>query len=156
MVFSNYSVKVLVSGLITKRNRVTLRKVLPTVQTEKLLFGQARQSADKAEQFGQPADPGHSHAAGGGPVSHPVVTSHPVIEPGAVPAEGSVDIVEGSLVVTPAPAQGVSEQRVQPDLVGTKKGVDSQVESILQGKPVNDVPLRRGTRVRGQPDRYGS
>ena len=70
--FSNYSVKVSGSGLITKRNRATLRKVLPTVQIEKLLFGQAKQRADKAEQVGQPADPEHSRAAGGGPVSHPL------------------------------------------------------------------------------------
>ena len=59
------------------------------------------------------------------------MTSHPVIEPGAVPLEGSVDIVEDSLVVTPAPAQGVFDQRVQPDLGGAEKGVDSQVELTL-------------------------
>ena len=153
--FSNYSVKVSGSGLVTKRNRATLRKMLPTVQTEKLLFGQG-QRADKAEQVGQPVDPGHSRAAGGGPVSRPVVTSHPVIAPGAAPAEGSVVIDEDSLVVTPAPAQGVSEQRAQPVLVGTEKGLDSQVDLSLLGQPDSDVPLRRGTRVRVQPDRYGS
>ena len=75
------------SGLITKRNRATLRKVLPTVQIEKLLFGQAKQIADKAEQVVQPADPEHSRAAGGGPVSHPL------IEPGVLPAEGSIDLL---------------------------------------------------------------
>ena len=96
---SNYSVKVLGSGLITKHNRATMRKVLHTVQTGKVVFGQGqRQRADKAEQVGQPADPEHSRPTGGGFVSHPV------IEPGAVPAEGSVDIVD-SLVVTLATAQ---------------------------------------------------
>ena len=61
--------------------------------------------------------------------------SHPLIEPGALPAEGSVDFVE-DIVVTPAPAQEVSDQRVQPDLGGTEKGVESQVELTLLEKPV--------------------
>ena len=85
-----------------------------------------------------------------------MVASHPVIAPGAAPAEGSVFIDEDSLAVTPAPAQGVSEQRAQPVLVGAEKGVDSQVDLALLGKPDSDVPLRRGTRVQVQPDRYGS
>ena len=78
-----------------------------------------------------------------------------MIEPGALPAEGSVDFVE-DIVVTPAPAQGVSDQRVQPDLGGTEKGVESQVELTLLEKPVTEVPVRRGSRVRVQTDRYGS
>ena len=85
-----------------------------------------------------------------------MVASHPVIAPGAAPAEGSVITNEDSLAVTPAPAQGVSEQGAQPVLGGTEKGVDSQVDLALLGKPDSDVPLRRGTRVRVQPDRYGS
>ena len=87
---------------------------------------------------------------GGGPVSHPVVTSHPVIA--LRTAEGSVDIVENSLTVTPEPAQGVLEQQVQPVLRGTEKSVDSQVELILLGKLIDDVPLRMGTRVWRLPD----
>ena len=44
----------------------------------------------------------------------------------------------------------MSEQRAQPVLGGTEKGVDSQVDLALLGKPDSDVPLRRGTRVRVQ------
>ena len=113
---------------------------------------QVGQEDDESEQVGQPADPGHSCAVGGGPFSHPVVTNHPVIA--LRTAKGSVDIVEDSLTVTPEPAQGVLEQRVQPVLGGTEKSIDSQVELTLLGKPIDDVPLRRGTRVRRQPDRY--
>ena len=63
--------------MITRRNRASLRKVFPTVQIDELLFGQAKQRADKqradkAEQVVQPADSEHSCVAGGGPVSHPL------------------------------------------------------------------------------------
>ena len=114
-----------------------------------MLFGQGQraenaeqvgQRTDKAEHVGQPVDSGHSRAVGGGPVSHPEVTSHPVIAPGA--AEGSVDIVEDSHVVTPAPAQEDLEQQVQPVFGRKEKSVDSQVELTLLGKPDDDVPLQ--------------
>ena len=85
-----------------QKNRSTLQKFLRTLKTEKkMLFGQG-QRTDKAEHVGQPVDSGHSRAVGGGTVSHSEVTSHSMIAPGA--AEGSVDIVEDSHVVTPAPA----------------------------------------------------
>ena len=79
-----------------------------------------------------------------------------MIAPGAAPAEGSVVIDEDSLAVTPAPAQGVSEQRAQPVLGGTEKGVDSQVDLALLENPNSNVPLHRGTRIRVQPNRYGT
>ena len=68
-------------------------------------------------------------------------------------AKGSVDLVENGLVVTPSLAQEGLEQRVQPVLGDTENSVDSQVELTLLGKPVADVPLRRGARIRHQPDR---
>ena len=79
-----------------------------------------------------------------------------MIAPGAAPAEGLVFTKDDNLVVTPAPAQGVPEQRVQPVLGGIEMGVDSQVDLTLLEKPDSNVPLRRGTRIRVQPDRYGS
>ena len=78
-----------------------------------------------------------------------------MIAPGAAPAEGLVVTNEDSLVVTPAPAQGVPEQRAQPVLGGIEMGVDSQVDLTLLEKPDSNVPIRRGTRIRVQPDRYG-
>ena len=36
-----------------------------------------------------------------------------------------------SLAAIPSPAHGGSEQQVQPVLVGTEKGVDSQVDLAL-------------------------
>ena len=51
--FSNYTVKVSGSGLITKRNKATLQKVLPTVQTEKLLFGNVQRAVKRADRTGQ-------------------------------------------------------------------------------------------------------
>ena len=68
-------------------------------------------------------------------------------------AKGSVNLVENGLVGTPSLAQEGLEQRVQPVLGATKNSVDSQVELTLLGKPVADVSLRRGARIRKQPDR---
>ena len=145
--FSNYSVKVSGSGLITKHNRATLRKIPPRVQTEQLLLGQ-EQRADMTEGLGQSVSPVHSCAAAEGPVSHPAS--------GAAPTEGLVVNIEDSLVFTPDPAQGVPEQRAQPGLGGIEQGVGSQVDLTLLEKPDINVPLRRGTRIRVQTDRYGS
>ena len=144
-------------GLITNCNKATLRKILPTVQTFKLLFGQGMragnaeqvgQRTDKAEQVGQRADKTEqltqqpnlqdSRAAGVGPASHPPV-SHPRFAPGVGVAStvGSVKNVEDSLAVTPAPAQAESEHWVKPVLVGNEEGVGNQVDSALLGKRSN-------------------
>ena len=77
--FSNFSVRISGSGLITKCNRANLRKILPTVQTDSLIFGQGQNAvkrADRAEQVGQStaraelgtrlANLDHSRAVGGG------------------------------------------------------------------------------------------
>ena len=137
---------------------------MPSVPTEKLTFGQSQrvvkrvdraeqvgQRTDNAEQVGQPAEPEHSCAVGGTLVSRPEGTSHPVISPRT--AKGSVDLFEDGLVVTPSLTQEGLEQRVQPVLGDTENSVDSQVELTLLGKPVADIPLQRGAKIRQQPDR---
>ena len=100
------------------------------------------------EGLGQSVSPVHSCAAAEGPVSHPAS--------GAAPTEGLVVNIEDSLVFTPDPAQGVPEQRAQPGLGGIEQGVGSQVDLTLLEKPDINVPLRRGTRILVQTDRYGS
>ena len=70
-----------------------------------------------------------------------MVSSRPVTAPGVAPAEESVVSHDDSLVGT-LPTQGVSEQRVQPVLVGTEEGVESQVDSALLGKPNSNILLR--------------
>ena len=42
--FNSYSVRISGSGLITIRNRATLRKILPVVQTDNLVFGQGQKA----------------------------------------------------------------------------------------------------------------
>ena len=143
-----------------------MRKIQPTVQNENLLFGQGLR-AERAGRELRPVEPGHSLVLGAGtdghPVDHhpdqivksPVLSSHPLTTTVAAPAKGSVDIHENGHVVT-QPAQGVTEQRVQPAPMSTERGVGSdQVDSALLGKPDCSNVLRRGTRVHVQPDRYG-
>ena len=85
-----------------------------------------------------------------------MLSSLPLTATVAAPAKGSVDIHENGHAVT-QPAQGVTEQRVQPVPVGTEEGVgSSQVDLALLGKPDCSNVLRRGTRVRVQTDRYGT
>ena len=132
-----------------------MRKVEPTVQTENFLFGQDLR-AERASRELRPVEPGHSLVLGGGADSHPVdhhpvqivkspvLYSHPLTAPVAAPAKGSVDSHEDGHVVT-QPAQGVTEQWVQPVPVGTEEGVgSSQVDLALLGKPDCSNVLRRG------------
>ena len=63
-------------------------------------------------------------------------------------------------VVVSAPVQerqgaGIGlEQRVQPVLGDTKSNIESQVDLTLPILPVDNPPLRRGTRIRRQSDKY--
>ena len=100
------------------------------------------------EGLAQSVGPVSSRVAAEGPVSHPAS--------GAAPAEGLVVNNEDNPVVSPDHTQGVSEHRALPGLGGIEKDVGSQVDVTLLEKPAIDVPLRRGTRIRVQTDRYGS
>ena len=168
--FNNFSVRISGSGFITKRNRATLRKILPMVQTDSLMFGQCQNAvkiADMAEQVGQgtaraelvtrPANLDHSHEVEGGLVSRPEGTSHPTVLPEAAKRS---DSVENSPVVTSVPTQegqgtGTGlEHRLQPGLGDTESSLESQVDLTLTGITVDDAPLRMGTRIRNRPDKY--
>ena len=48
--FNSYTVNISGSGLITVRNRATLRKILPVVQTDKLVFGQGQLGAQRPDR----------------------------------------------------------------------------------------------------------
>ena len=84
-------------------------------------------------------------------------TGHPAVLPEAAKR---LDSVENSPVVTPVPTQegqgtGTGlEYRVQPGLGDTESSLESQVDLTIPGIPVDDVPLRRGTRIRNRPDKY--
>ena len=164
MVFSNYSVKVSGSGLVIKRNRATLRKILPTAQTENLLFCQGQRGAKQAvRELESRTDLSRALGRGTGSqlVDHhpgqtdqqPVLSRDPVAVPGVSPAKGLVDSHEESHVVTP-PVQGV-DQILQPGVVAepvVRVGPD-QVDLTHLGEPENNSGLRRGTRLRVKTDR---
>lgn len=61
--FSSYTVKVSGSGLLTRRNRATLRKIFPTAQSENLLFGQGQKARDRETESQGARDP-HGRTAG--------------------------------------------------------------------------------------------
>ena len=84
--FSDYSVRIFGSCLITNSNRSTYRKILPTVQNYSLIFGQDQRAvkrADMAEQVDQGTDRAelvtqtaildHSPAVGGGILREPII-----------------------------------------------------------------------------------
>ena len=48
--FNSYSVRISGSGLITIRNRATLRKILPVVQTDNLVFGQGQKAVQRPDR----------------------------------------------------------------------------------------------------------
>ena len=91
----------------------------------------------------------------GGLISRPEGTGHLTVLPEAAKRS---NFDESSPVVIPVPTQDGKgtgtdlEHRVKPGLVDTENSLESQVELILPGKPVDDVPLRRGTRIRNRPD----
>ena len=91
--------------------------------------------------------------AGGGPEDF----SHLAGSPGV---EHMLEFTGYNPVVLTAPAQerqgaGIDvEQRVQPGLGDTGSNIESQVDLTLPGRPVDNPPLRRGTIIRMQPDKY--
>ena len=110
-------------------------------QTENLLFGQEL----RAGREPLPAGPEHSHALGGGVVSHPVdfpvqivnspvLSSCPVAVPEAAPEAGLVDSHDHGHVMTSQPAQGgVTEHRNRPVPGGAEEGLrSSQVDLVGQ------------------------
>ena len=48
--FNSYSVRISGSGLITICNRATMRKILPVVQTDSLLFGQGQKAVQRPDR----------------------------------------------------------------------------------------------------------
>ena len=57
--FNSYSVRISGSGLVMIRNRATMRKILPVVQTDNLVFGQGQKAVQRPDraQPGQEAGP---------------------------------------------------------------------------------------------------
>ena len=130
MVSVIFAVRTSGSGLFMKRNKATLREILPTIQTDSLILGQGQNAvkrADRAEQVSQstaradlvtrPANLDHSREVEGGLVSRPEGTSHPTVLPEAAKRS---DSVENSPVVTPVPTQVGLEHQVQNILGDTE------------------------------------
>ena len=154
-----------------------MRTILPVVQTDNLVFGQGQKAVQRPDraQPGQRAgaepgqrpdmtvgqstgraSPDHSQSvggAGGGPEELSCLAGLPGVEK-------RLEFTGYNPVVLTAPAQerqgaGIDvEQRVQPGLGDTGSNIESQVDLTLSGRPVDNTPLRRGTRIRMQPDKY--
>ena len=159
--FPNYSVKIFESGLVTQRNRASLRKVDPRSvqrgQNEHLLLGQELRAGGRVSGREPPARKGLSQALGGEVVSHPLgcpvqTVQSPALlsRPVAAPEEGLVDDHEQEHVVTSQPVQEVVKQPGQPGPGGGL--LSGQVD--LVSRDTSDG-FRRSSRVTRQPDFYG-
>ena len=175
--FNSYSVRISGSGLITVRNRVTLRKISPVVQIDNLVFGQGQKAVqrpdgaqlapgagpelrprpDKALPGRRPdmtvrqstgrASTDHSQAVGGAGGGPEEVRG-----PADLPESQVGLILPGLPDVSVEPVQegaGGVEQRVQPG-----GNIESQVDLTLPRIPLDNVLPRRGTRIRVQPDKF--
>ena len=162
--FSNFLLKIFESGLVTKRNRASLRKVDPRSvqrgQSENLLLGQELRAGDKVASRVPPARQELSPALGGEVVINPLGCPVQTIQlpallsrPVAAPVDGLVDSHEQERVKTSQPVQGVVEQ---PGLPGPGVGLaSSQVDLISQDTSNSSNGFRRSSRVTKQTDFYG-
>ena len=57
--FNSCSVRISGSGLVTIRNRATMRKILPVVHTDKLVFGQGQLAVQRPDRAQPSQGAGH-------------------------------------------------------------------------------------------------